>query len=283
MIRTRHIPERPVEGRPLGRHVRHDDRSRRYPVHAVDPATLTSVRHERHIPVLNQGALGSCTGNAAEGALGSGDLLAAIPAGHPQRPTGDAETDERQAVALYSAATRLDGFPGQWPPDDTGSDGLSVAKAAKRAGLISGYRHAFGLEAALTALAERPVITGINWYSTFDEPDGDGLIEIGRGAVLRGGHEVVVDELDVEARRVGFTNSWGEGWGLGGRAYMSWDTWGRLLREQGDVTVFVPLDQPAPTPEPDPDDPADDCLSEFLALLRQFFQGALDWLNRHGH
>ncbi|NED51184.1 hypothetical protein G3I24_09730, partial [Micromonospora aurantiaca] len=88
---------------------------------------------------------------------GTGALLLAIPAGAPARPTGVASTDEDQARALYSAATRLDEFDGEWPPTDTGSSGLGVAKACKRAGLISGYRHAFGLNAALTALAEQPV------------------------------------------------------------------------------------------------------------------------------
>lgn len=251
MIYSR-IPERRVEGKRLGRHIRHDPRSLRYQVAAVDPATLTSVRHARQIPVLDQGELGSCTGNAAEGALGTSPLYESL-ADDRDRPTGDADADEDQAVDLYSLATQLDDYDGEYPPEDTGSDGLSVAKACQQAGLISGYQHATSLNAALTALAQGPVITGVNWYSSFDTPAADGTITIGRHASVRGGHEFVVDELDVERKRVGFTNSWGTSWGVDGRAYMSWDTWGQLLGEDGDVTVFVPITEPAPTPTPTPD------------------------------
>jgi len=36
---------------------------------------------------------------------------------------------------------------------------------------------------------------------------------------------------------VWFWNSWGTVYALGGRFCMSFDTWERLLEEQGDVTV----------------------------------------------
>jgi hypothetical protein len=275
-IYTRRIPEQQVSGKPLGRHVRHDPRSLSYLVPAADPATLTSVHHDRHVPVLDQGSTGSCTGNAAEGAVGTGALYDAL-AGNAGQPTSDADHDEEQAVALYSAATALDDYPGTYPPDDTGSDGLSVAKAAKNAGLISGYRHATSLNAALTALATQAVITGVNWYDSFDDPDSDGLVAIPSGAQVRGGHEFVVDELDVERRLVGFTNSWGTGWGVDGRAYMSWDTWSRLLGEEGDVTVFVPVTEPAPTPAPPkPSDP----LHEFADILKRFWSDVEGWFKR---
>lgn len=277
MIR-RDIPERPGVGR-LGRHIRHDPRSRRFAYPSDDLALLRSVRHDRHIPALDQGTVGSCTGHAAEHALACTPLLEPIPAGHTGRPTGDPARDGEQATALYSAATRLDEWDGQWPPDDTGSSGLAVAKACHRAGLISGYQHAFGLEAALTALASRPVIAGIGWYDSFDEPDQDGLISVTDAAGLRGGHEICLDELDVERRLVGFTNSWGPGWGLDGRAYMPWDTFGRLLAEQGDVTVLVPLSEPAP--QPVPADPDRDCLTGFFGLVREGCVAVVAWLDRH--
>lgn len=243
-----HSSDRPGAGR-LGRHVRHDPRSLRYQVPARSTGTLKSVRHTRRIPVLDQGDLGSCTGNAAEGVLGTSPFLETLP-GWFADVSGSAA--EKQAVWLYSAATRLDDYDGEYPPTDTGSDGLSVAKAALAGGLISGYRHATSLDAALTALAARPVIAGINWYSSFDVPTDTGIVYITSGAQVRGGHEICLDELNVEDRLIGFTNSWGASWGEDGRAYLPWEDFERLLSEQGDVTAFVSLSQPAPTPTPDP-------------------------------
>lgn len=284
-IYTRPIPEEERKGKRLGRHVKHDPRSLRYLVAAGPREALVSVRHERRIPVLDQGDLGSCTGNAAEGACGTGALFDAIPGDQKNKPdTTDAYFDEQEAVALYSTATGLDTYQGTYPPEDTGSDGLSVAKAAKRAGLISGYRHATSLDAALTALAAGPVIAGINWYSSFDRPSGGGVISIGADAYVRGGHEICVDELDVERERIGFTNSWGDSWGQGGRAYIGWDDFERLLAEDGDVTVFVPLSQPAPTPTPDP--PSDNPFEELGALILKGLKAMEDavegWLSKHG-
>jgi hypothetical protein len=45
-------------------------------------------------------------------------------------------------------------------------------------------------------------------------------------------------------------NSWGPSWGAQGTFRVSWDDLGRLLDEDGDATLFVPLSAPAPTPNP---------------------------------
>jgi hypothetical protein len=121
-----------------------------------------------------------------------------------------------------------------------GSSGLMACKAALRLGLIRSYEHAFGLQHALEALVLRPVMTGFKWYTSFDSPDTrTGLIEITRDATVRGGHEVVAHEIDAEANVVWFWNSWGPEFGVGGRFCMTFETWGRLLEEQGDVTVPI--------------------------------------------
>lgn len=268
---VRRIEEHPGAGR-LGRHVRHDPRSLRYQVAARSLGDLKSVRHTRQVPVLDQGDVGSCTGNAAEGVLGTSPFFETLP-GWFADVSGPAA--EKQAVWLYSAATRLDDCDGEYPPDDTGSDGLSVAKAALAAGLISGYQHATSLEAALTALASDPVVTGINWYDSFDEPADSGLITITKRASVRGGHEIELEELDVTNQLVWLTNSWAESWGNAGRACIGWDDFGRLLDEQGDVTAFVPLSQPAPQPTPDP---GNGDLAGCLGTIMSAAQKALDLL-----
>lgn len=244
----RFIDEHPGIGR-LGRHVEHDPRSRAFALSEdLLPGTYSSAVHTINIPVLDQGQVGSCTGHAAEALAGTDPLYGAIPLSIAARPTGDAGADHQQAVALYSAATRLDAIQGVYPPTDTGSTGVAVAKAAQKAGLISGYQHAFSLDAALKALSVMPLIVGVNWYEGFDRPDASGFVSI--SGSVRGGHEFLLYGLDGPGQRVLARNSWGTGFGLQGCFSFSFDDFGRLLGEQGDATAFVPLTAPAPVPTP---------------------------------
>jgi hypothetical protein len=243
----------------LGRNVVHDSRSLRYLAPARDPATLRSVRHHLNIGIMDQGNLGSCTGHAGTYAIASDPFWAG---GALVLATTDPHD---YAVGLYAAATALDPWPGQWTPDDTGSDGLSVAKALLARGLVSGYTHATSLEAALTALAERVVMIGSSWLQGMFEPASDGRSNVS-GAVA-GGHEYALDELDVERQRVWIRNSWGPSWGIEGRAWMTWDDLGTLLADDGDCTVLVPRSEPPPVPEPVPVKPKDAALAAALSRV----------------
>jgi hypothetical protein len=216
--------ERTAGARPLGRHVEHDPASRNF--EAARATKRKTVTHKRTRKPFDQGELGSCTGNALTG------VLVTAPWKHSR-------LSERTAVELYELATTLDSTPGEYPPDDTGSSGLAVCKAAQQKGLISAYHHAFGIDHALDALVIAPVIIGIPWYSSFDEPT-DGILEISDDAYVRGGHEVELLGIDVKNEFVEGVNSWGTGWGAKGRFTMSWDTLARLLAEDGDCTVPVP-------------------------------------------
>jgi hypothetical protein len=95
---------------------------------------------------------------------------------------------EADALAIYSAATRIDPSPGEYPPNDTGSNGLSVAKVAKKLGLIGSYTHAFGLDHFIGALQLSPVLLGIHWYQDMFTPDAKGFVH--PGGTLAGGHEI---------------------------------------------------------------------------------------------
>lgn len=221
------IPEIRIEGKPLGRHVYQDDRSRHYP--AEKAATIASVLHRSYGLPLNQDYLGSCTANALVGALNT----------EPNNATSRiVPPTEANALTVYGRETTDEGHP--YPPNDPGGSGLAVCQAAKELGWITSYTHTFNATDALLALTLRPVLFGTNWYSSFDTPDKNGIVTIANGAFVRGGHEIFANEIIANQQLIGLWNSWGDSYGLGGRFYMSWDTFEQLLAQQGDVTVPIP-------------------------------------------
>lgn len=276
--------EAPDNPHRLGRHVAHDPRSRRF-AFGFRPEAARKVESRpswtRRIPVLDQGALGSCTGHAGAGWVGTdtadragitriGDPPFAARRDESTPPVGP--VDETWAVALYSAATVIDPFPGVYPPQDTGSDGLSIAKVLEAWGLVAEYTWGFGgLTDVVTGLQSGVVLLGTVWYSSMFYPTPSGELVITADAYVAGGHEYVADgELDVDQRRVWITNSWGD-WGIDGRAWLSFDTLGRLLAEQGDAVMphatAVIDPEPEPGPEPQPARPG--CMGRLATVFRR--------------
>lgn len=256
-IFSRYIHEIPVEGKRLGRHVHHDSRSLAYQVRPA--GTVVSKTWHRDIPVLDQGNLGSCTGNATVGVLGTDPFYATLPG---------RTLDEAEAVALYSAAEVLDGGEGL-PSEDDGATGLSVSQAAKNAGLISGYLHMTSIAACHTAIASGPFIIGSDWYEGFDNPTPGGLVTI--SGQVRGGHEYECIGYDAATGLWELVNSWGSSWGVAGHFFYTSATFAALLAAQGDATAFVPVTAPAPVPTPSAD----------LNVVA-FHDAVIDWANaRH--
>ena len=260
-MKQRFIPEIAVQGKRLGRHVNHDDRSLMY---LIPEGTPTTVRWSREIPVLDQGNLGSCTGNACVGILGTTPDYLDLPAAHPA-------LDENEAVSLYSAAEIIDGGVG-YPPEDDGSSGLSVAKAALNAGLCTGFTHATSVAACHTAIQAGPFMLGCDWYDSFDTPDSNGLVSISSGASVRGGHEIECMGYDAATDLWELVNSWGTSWGVNGHFFMSSGTLNTLLGTDGDATQLTPLNKPAPTPTPPPNPPKPSWIQEIEALFSEIIQ-----------
>lgn len=258
------IDEVIVPGKRLGRHV--DTRLRQLARPYSGPKqVISSVTWARNIPILDQGDVGSCTGNAMTGALGTGPLYDALPPG--------IALDENEALKLYSEAETIDG-DGPYPPNDNGSSGPSAAKAAEDDGLIAGFTHYIDLASTLQALMNGPVILGINWYSSFDTPDPSGIVTITPDAYVRGGHEIVARVVDVSGQLIGLDNSWGTSYGVNGSFRMSYATLERLLSENGDCTAPDPLKvtppvPPVPSPVPVP--PKPDWWEQFILWLENFF------------
>lgn len=245
----------------LGRNVHLDSQSWNY---ALQPEAtpILPVRHQSSIGVLDQGQVGSCTGNSACSCAYHApffrDGMVFWPAYPPNEPG---------ALTWYAENTREDDYAGTYtyPPgegDDTGSDTLTSCKVAKGAGIASGYQMSGDLDSSLETLQDRPGLTGIPWFNSMFTAGSDGLLTVDTRSGLAGGHALCVDEVvtaDVLGNGtgkvlVGGPNSWGESWGAKGRWYLTADDWWTLRQQQGDVYFWVPRSQPAPQPTPVPAD-----------------------------
>ena len=226
------------EGMRLGRNMWLDGRSL---AHMVENSAqemgkpIGSKEWERVIAILDQGQLGSCTGNAGTGALGTEPFYSA--AGKAVLPAADDAADlEQFAVQLYSDATKVDGYPGTYPPDDTGSSGLAICKVLKSRDTISGFRWARTAYGFVQLLQRGPVLQGMPWYEAFFQPDKDGFIDANpawSSSSLAGGHEVEaigieVDSADAFNSAILYANSWGTSWGDAGRFRMRLRTYEQL-------------------------------------------------------
>lgn len=223
----------------LGRHVEHDSRSREFLFTASAPVVEKTIVWPHNTPVLNQGQIGSCTGNAMAQLLNC-QMFA------PCRE-GKVSLNEADALKLYSLATHFDGFgPSQfYPPHDEGSSGLGVAKAAHFLGYIDTYQHCFTFPQLQAAIQHQPVITGTSWTNPMFTPDPiTGIVSVGElnDQTVVGGHEYLVQGIDYERECVVCLNSWGTGWGGGqglrpGQFRISFSDYVNLLADQGDIVV----------------------------------------------
>lgn len=157
----------------------HDDDSRRFVAQATDVPTKR-FRHRIYNPApLPEQIIGNCTGVDQCVKLNSA----------PEHQLGNRVLKMKDAVAIYTRATELDDFPGTYPQQDTGSNGLSACKAAQALGLVSRYEWIFGgRDPLLAALRLRPVGMGTVWFNDMFHPDPESLLVTPTGGVA-GGHE----------------------------------------------------------------------------------------------
>jgi hypothetical protein len=209
----------------LGRLVNHDPKSRFYQARMVS-SVQRSVLWGHHAPVLDQGELGSCTGNALAQCLNTDSFH-----------RSGAWLTEVDAVRLYSLATKLDDAPGSYPPNDTGSSGLGVCKAGKKLGYLSGYRHTFSFAQFTAALQVSPMIVGTDWTDSMTTPDANHFVH--PDGPVAGGHEYLALGVDYSKKSLTFLNSWGSGWADHGRFHMTFDAFAALLQKDGDAIAPI--------------------------------------------
>jgi hypothetical protein len=147
---------------------------------------------------LNQGTRPSCTGN------GTAQCLSTWPF--------TAKLTEADAIRIYEKATQIDPFPGTDPPDPTGSDGASAARAAKILGYTSfDFASVDTLSEVKQALQLSTGIIGVDWWSGFSTPQRCGEMQL--TGSIEGGHEIQLAGFDAEMNIYIIRNSWGPTWG----------------------------------------------------------------------
>jgi hypothetical protein len=120
-----------------------------------------------------------------------------------------------------------------------GRYGTSVragAKAMATYGRLQSYLWAFALQPAVEwVLTKGPVVLGTDWWSSFEKPDKEGIIQITSGARVVGGHAFLWRGVDTKRALALCTNSWGDGWGKSGEFYLPLRDLERLVADDGEV------------------------------------------------
>ena len=218
----------------LARHIEHDERSRDYGITIRDGARVASVEWKRYSAILDQGDLGSCTGNAIVGALevlenkGGGEFIDLSRLfvywnernleGTVNEDAGAFIRDGIKVVASFGAcAEKL------WPYDET--------RWAERPG------HAAFVDATKRRVTEYarvdqdryqirsvlasgfPIVFGMSVYDSFmsDAVAANGVVPMPAATEsCQGGHAVLAVGYDDEKDAVLVRNSWGADWGQAG-------------------------------------------------------------------
>jgi hypothetical protein len=214
----------------LGRLYRPDERNNNFPMRkllqpskAVEPRPRS--RTHRIYWVGQQGAHPHCVGFAWTG------FLRATPYSHTHLMPSE----------VYAGAQKDDEWAGE---NYDGSSVLGGARYLSRLTIADGplspdigpYHWAKTVDEVLDCIGLRsPVVLGTDWHTDMFKPNSRGVINA-TGA-LEGGHAYLAIGYDDRKGLVKIVNSWGKGWGIAGRAFLSYDDLAKLLEHQGEACV----------------------------------------------
>ncbi len=216
----------------LGRIYALDENDARYPMRAtLRTRAIQPPRKSWRFRgnVLDQGSTGTCVAHACMHFLRCA----------PVQTTRLAYS----AFDLYRELVLLDEFSnndGEATAPDSGLQyGSSVragVKALEARGHIEQYVWAQNLSTAVDFLTEHgPIILGTNVYNGMFNVDSDGYARIKPNDTIAGGHAYLARAVDTRKARVRIVNSWGERWGQGGEAWLSFADLERLIHEEGEA------------------------------------------------
>lgn len=233
----------------LGRIREHDERSRGFAVQEEDLSAVDrTIFWEDDAPILDQGNLGGCVGWT-----GADILNMAMFKPVRDRVNGGAFFDNQDGKNFYHLATIADNISGHYPPTDTGSSGLGLAKALKKLGYVDVYHHCFSWNSYLTALSKQPVALGTVWTNDMFKPDRNGVVRVGSlsDSNIAGGHEYSCRGRDATRKLNLCRNHWTATWDtehdgqkVPGEFWLTDDDLKLLLKNQGDVTVLHGVGMP---------------------------------------
>lgn len=192
---------------------------RDFPLKLVLPERGTSTRRFWTRPlVLDQGDTGTCEGNAWTGWLADGPIV------HPDiAALSDPIAGEAYARQLYLDATGDTSL-------QQGAYTRQLLRQLVARGLIAAYHRAASVDEIVTQILTRgPICHGSVWYESMFEPvdqDGNAYVVVDEASGVAGGHEYLLDAVELEPVEgppyVRLHNSWGT-WGHDGTARLSID------------------------------------------------------------
>lgn len=225
------LPADPQHADRLGRAgVHHDPRNRQWRALDIPPRTATGSRPWHSVFVADQ--LGpSCTAAAAVG------LLETQPHTVPHRSHRIGYDTEQERFALYREAQKVDPWQGE---NYEGSSGDAPLRVLRDRGVIREWRWLFGLVEVREYLQTRgPVSVGTVWLESMMQARR-GRLEVIPESGAVGGHQWRIVGYNPSRFLYRMVNSWGRGWGEGGRAWVNETDLEWLLAQQGDAVTVVP-------------------------------------------
>lgn len=183
-------------------------------------------------PTMDQGFSSQCVAYAWMRLLGAHPVV-----NHPLDP-----------ATIYAEAQRVDEWEGE---DYEGTSVRAGAKVLQARGFLTGYAWADNVDTVVNhVLTKGPAVMGTTWHWDMFTPDRFGYIHPGGGNA--GGHSYILPVVNTErsnpdgskgAARI--ENSWGDGWGEGGRAWISFRDLGALIEDWGEACAPTEVKAPA--------------------------------------
>lgn len=147
--------------------------------------------------ILDQGEEGTCVGHG-------------WAAWHNCKPKGNVnQVDHSYALSWYDAATLID----EWPDNDLDREAGTSVRAGARVGversLLDEYVWASGLdEINAWLLGKGPLVLGVRWWRSLDDPTPDGFLRVDPDSGTRGGHCLLCHGIGSEGN-YHLQQSWG--------------------------------------------------------------------------